>query len=83
MTYLPDESKIIYCSKDNQQEKTFGALDGLAAMCSHIPDQRKQIARYYGFYSNVSRGIRQKENIDVLIPYVRGPEENPTEVRQV
>jgi len=40
MTYLSDESKIFYRSKDNRQEKTFDALDWLAAMCSHIPDQR-------------------------------------------
>jgi len=68
LRYLPEESRIIYCSKDNRQEKVFDALDWLAAMCSHIPDQREQMIRYYGFYSNVFRGIRQKENQDVLIP---------------
>ena len=68
MTYLPEESRIIYRSKDNRQEKAFDALDWLAAMCSHIPDQREQMVRYYGFYSNVSRGLRQKENMDGLIP---------------
>ena len=66
MTYLPEESWIIYRSKDNRQEKIFDALDWLAAMCSHIPDQREQMVRYYGFYSNVSRGLRQKENEDAL-----------------
>ena len=49
MTYLPEpvvslkverESRIIYRSKDKRQEKAFDALDWLAAMCSHIPDQR-------------------------------------------
>ncbi|MEW6187874.1 MAG: response regulator [Thermodesulfobacteriota bacterium] len=66
MTYLPDESKIIYRSKDNRQEKIFDALDWLAVMASPIPDQREQMVRYYGFYSNVSRGLRQKENMDGL-----------------
>jgi hypothetical protein len=75
MTYLPEESRIIYRSKDNRQEKTFDALDWLAAMCSHIPDQREQMVRYYGFYSNVSRGLRQKENMDDLIPCVLKAEE--------
>jgi len=45
MTYLPEpvvslmverESRIIYRSKDNRQEKTFDALDWLAAMTSHV-----------------------------------------------
>jgi len=61
MTYLPVESRIIYRSKDNRKEKTFDALDWLAAMTSHIPNQREQMVRYYGFYSNVSRGLRKKK----------------------
>jgi hypothetical protein len=47
-----------------------------AAMTSHIPDQREQMVCYYGFYSNVSRGLRQKENEDDLIPCVLKPDEN-------
>ncbi len=34
------------------------------------------MVRYYGFYSNVSRGLRQKENVDGLIPCVIEPDEN-------
>jgi hypothetical protein len=75
MTYLPEESKIIYRSKDNRKEKIFYTLDWLAAKTSHIPDQREQMFRYYGFYSNVSRGLRQKENQDDLIPCIIEPEE--------
>ena len=76
MTYLSEESRIIYRSKDDRQEKIFDALDWLAAMTSHIPDQREQMVRYYGFYSNVSRGLRQKENADALIPCILEPDEN-------
>ena len=76
MTYLPEESRIIYRSKDKRQEKAFDALDWLAAMTSHIPDQREQMVRYFSFYSNVSRGLRQKENQDGLIPCVLEPDEN-------
>jgi len=64
MTYLPEESRILYRSKDHRREKAFDALEWLAAMTSHIPDQREQMARYYGFYSNGSRGLRQKEDQD-------------------
>ena len=46
MTYLPDESRIIYRSNDHRQEKTFEALDWLAAMTSHIPNPGEQMVRY-------------------------------------
>ena len=36
----------------------------------------EQMVRYYGYYSNVSRGKRQKENQDGLIPCILEPEEN-------
>jgi len=39
LTYLPEEARIIYRSKDNRQEKIFYALDWLAAMISHVPHQ--------------------------------------------
>jgi putative transposase len=61
MTYLPEESPIIYRSKDNRQEKIFDALDWLAAMISHTPDHGEQMVRYYDFfYGSFSRGHRQK-----------------------
>jgi hypothetical protein len=41
MTYLTEESRIIFRSKDNQKEKVFDALDWLAAMTSYIPDHRE------------------------------------------
>jgi len=31
------------------------------------PREREQMVRYYGFYSNVSRGLRQKEKQDAFI----------------
>jgi len=34
------------------------------------------MVRYYGFYSNVFRGLRQKENEDALIPCVIKAGEN-------
>jgi hypothetical protein len=37
MAYLPDESKIIYRSKDNRQEKTFEALDWSCPVKSGTP----------------------------------------------
>jgi hypothetical protein len=37
-------------------------------MSSHIPNRREQMVRYYGYYSNVSRGKRQKEGNDDAVP---------------
>jgi len=33
----------------------------IAALTQHIPDRSFQMLRYYGFYSNKSRGLREKE----------------------
>jgi len=39
MTYQPEESKVIYESKDGKEEKIFDALDWLVAMTSHVPNK--------------------------------------------
>jgi len=39
MTYVPQESKVIYKSKDRKEEKIFDALEWIAAMCSHVPNK--------------------------------------------
>jgi len=36
MTYIPEESKVIYKSKDGKEEKVFDALEWLAAMCCQL-----------------------------------------------
>jgi hypothetical protein len=37
-------------------------LDALAALTAFIPEKGLQLARYYGFYSNKSRGQRRRQN---------------------
>ena len=54
--------------------KSFPALEWLAAMCSHIPNRGEQMVRYYGFYSNVSQGKRQKQGSDDFIPCILEPQ---------
>jgi hypothetical protein len=39
MTYFPEDSKVVYRSKDGKEEKIFDALEWLAAMCSHVPNK--------------------------------------------
>jgi len=38
----------------------FSATDWLAALTAHIPNAEEHLVRYYGWYSNVSRGKRRK-----------------------
>jgi len=44
--------------------------------------RESQMVRYYGYYSNVSRGKRQKENQDGLIPYILEPSEDSRAYRK-
>jgi len=44
-------------------------------MTSHVPNKGEQMVRYYGHYSNASRGHRQKKNLDDLIPSILEPED--------
>ena len=74
ITYIPDQSMVVYQSRDGKHEKTFDALEWLAAMCSHVPKKGEQMVRYYGYYSNVSRGKRKKNDHDGLIPCILEPD---------
>ena len=60
MTYIPEDSKVVYRSKDGKEERVFDALEWLAAMGSHVPNKGEQMAHYYGYYSNVSRGSEKR-----------------------
>ncbi len=77
MTYREDTKTVLYCSKMNPNLKRnfalFPVLDWIAEITAHIPDKREQLVRYYGVYSNASRGKRKKEK----------SEEQPTEVTEV
>jgi hypothetical protein len=74
MAYIAaDESadgtaKVIYESKDAKTSKTFDALDWLAQLLTHIPKESEQMVRYYGYYSNKSRGLRKKAGTDDEVP---------------
>ena len=39
----------------------FPVLDWIATLTTHIPNKGEQLIRYYGYYSNVSRGKRKKK----------------------
>jgi hypothetical protein len=56
MTDIPEESKVLYQSKDGKEEKAFDALEWLVRHggCSHIPDKGEQMVRYCGYYKWLS-----------------------------
>jgi hypothetical protein len=35
---------------------------------THIPNKGEQMVRYYGYYSNKSRGMRKKAGTDDQVP---------------
>jgi len=64
LTYLENQGKVVYKTKDGAVEKEFPALEWLAATCSHIPNPGEHLVRYYGYYSNAARGKRRKQAND-------------------
>jgi hypothetical protein len=70
MIYIPVEklsdgaARVICTSKDGRSRKTFDALDWLALLVTHILARYEQTVRYYGYYSNRSRGLRKKADAD-------------------
>jgi hypothetical protein len=47
-----------------EQRRFLPVLDWIAAITAHIPDKGEQLVRYYGYYSNVSRGKRKKNKAE-------------------
>ncbi|MEE9302939.1 MAG: transposase [Thiotrichaceae bacterium] len=75
-------AKVIYQSKDGTSTKTFDALDWLAQLVTHIPSKGEQMIRYYGFYSNKSRGLRKKAGTDDDVPALIESEVSSKEFRK-
>ena len=62
LSYISEASKVIYKPKNGNDTKEFDAIDFIASICSHIPNMGEQMVRYMGYYSNVCRGRRKKED---------------------
>jgi len=87
MAYIPandssDGAKVVYESKDGKTSKIFDALDWLAQLITHIPNKGEQMVRYYGFYSNKSRGLRKKAGTDDDVPALIQSAVSPREFRK-
>lgn len=83
---MPQEAKVIYTAKDGKDKQTFDALEWLAAICSHVPDKGEQMVRYCGYYSpalrGISRGKRQKEQADEIVPFIIEPDRSSKEYQK-
>ena len=63
MTYIKEESKVIYQSKDGKEEKVFDALEWSrqraggskhwATMCSNVLNKEERMVTSYGYHTNL------------------------------
>ncbi|ODS31020.1 MAG: putative transposase, partial [Candidatus Scalindua rubra] len=68
LTYNEETNTVIYRSKmthgkNKKNFQIYTAKEFIAAITQHIPEKSFQMVRYYGWYSNKSRGIRKKQGI--------------------
>ena len=84
MTYNPTTRTILYRSKRDYHSKcnfkVFTAEEFIAAITQHIPERNFQNVRYYGWYSNKSRGQRYKT---LQRPQAKSQDVSSTEVIDV
>jgi hypothetical protein len=78
-----------FTSKDGRTRKTFDALDWsrrrevpFAHLVTHVPGRYEQMVRYYGYYSNKTRGLRKKAETDDNISAIVKNEMSSQEWRQ-
>jgi hypothetical protein len=62
--------------------EVFSACDWLAALTAHIPNAGEHLVRYYGWYSNVSRGKRRKAQGEESTAIMESSEISPSEAKR-
>ena len=81
MRYQPKGKTVLYRSKMNPVLKrnceVFPVRDWIAALTAHVPNQGEHLVRYYGWYSNASRGKRKKAQHQAQEPAPEGTIEIP------
>jgi len=65
LSYIEKTGTVIYRSKmshggNKRNVQTYSPLEFIAAITQHIPERLAQMVRYYGWYSNRTRGDRQR-----------------------
>jgi len=57
---FPDPGRADLAAGTSRNFQVFDALDFIAEVTQHVPDKGEHLVRYYGWYSNKSRGMRAK-----------------------
>ncbi len=66
LRFTPGSPEVVYLRKGGHDEleptegERVDAMEFVARVLVQIPDGRRHLARYYGFYSNAARGKRKK-----------------------
>ena len=80
--YDPQQGRIEYRTAKGVR-RCLDALDWIALVTSHIPNPGQQMSRYYGRYSNASRGKRRLERSRATVsnpcPALDSEENSPAE----
>ena len=63
--FVEETNNVIYQGrmkkgKNRKNVEVYSALEFIAAITQHIPNKFSQLSRYFGFYSNKSKGMRAK-----------------------
>jgi hypothetical protein len=86
LRYQATTGSVIYLSKMHPVLKrnfeVFSASDWLAALTAHIPNAGKHLVRYYGWYSNVSRGKCRKAQGEATPASLESRELSPSEAKR-
>ena len=75
MEYDASQGVVTYRNREGKTY-TLQALEWLARVASHIPNKRAQLLRYFGAYSNKTRGLSKKQ--EEQPPVHCSPEESRT-----
>jgi len=74
-------AQVIYTGKKDKNQERFDALDWLARLVTHIPNKGEQLVRYYGYYSNRTRGICKKAALKLQKDESFGLEDSETSIQ--
>ncbi|MCR4291367.1 MAG: transposase [Candidatus Kuenenia sp.] len=81
LTYNQETGTVIYRSKMSHGKngvlhkfstsfQIYTAEEFIAAITQHIPEKSFQMVRYYGWYSNKSRGLRKKQVLRQILKHL-------------
>jgi len=66
LSYDPQKGSVTYTSKG--EKKSFDPIEFIFLLVKHIPNKGEVLIRYYGWYSNASRGKRLPRDATGIAP---------------